>query len=438
MLPRSAYFRGVRRFYPPLIASFQYTGGSQEEQYKAFVDKPVCVKNMVNVDGWLYYVREEIDQLVNAAFSCWCDKEKFEKVKKHILEKEKDLLLTTKKSFEEYAQAYEAYMPVLFLVWRIEEKVEPVVRNLLLQKLSPRETQDLMLALNIPEQDNFFKQEEYDLVHAKNLQEHVKKYAWLNARYGSRDPYTIKEAKNRLVGMDKTSFLKKWKEEKAILKEKIAYAKSIIGKKNEHLIDLMQFILYCRTQRTDIMNKSQYLAIPLLDALAKEKKLTYQQLLHCTKEEVLGTLPSKDILSKRIKRYVFLLDNKKIKVLIGDEAEKIDAYLKEDVQDIKELKGNIACKGKVQGKVRIVVNAKDHIERGDILITSMTSPNMLSLIQKASAIITDEGGITCHAAIISRELKKPCIIGTKHATEVFKTGDLVEVDANQGIVRKLS
>lgn len=65
----------------------------------------------------------------------------------------------------------------------------------------------------------------------------------------------------------------------------------------------------------------------------------------------------------------------------------------------------------------------------------MTSPWYLPAMKKATAIVTDEGGITCHAAIVSRELKKPCIIGTKIATKVLKDGDLVEVDANKGIVR---
>jgi pyruvate,water dikinase len=65
----------------------------------------------------------------------------------------------------------------------------------------------------------------------------------------------------------------------------------------------------------------------------------------------------------------------------------------------------------------------------------MTVPDLVSAMKRAAAIVTDEGGVTCHAAIISRELKKPCIIGTKVATKVFKDGDLVEVDANKGIVR---
>ena len=81
-------------------------------------------------------------------------------------------------------------------------------------------------------------------------------------------------------------------------------------------------------------------------------------------------------------------------------------------------------------------NAK--VLRGDILIAVMTFPNFIPAMEKAAAFVTDEGGILCHAAIVSREMRKPCIIATKHATKVFKDNDLVEVDAEKGIVRKVS
>ena len=74
-------------------------------------------------------------------------------------------------------------------------------------------------------------------------------------------------------------------------------------------------------------------------------------------------------------------------------------------------------------------------KKGDIIITPMTTPDMMLALNLASAIVTDEGGVTCHAAIISRELKKPCVIGTKIATKYIKDGDMVEVDADNGIVK---
>jgi len=59
-------------------------------------------------------------------------------------------------------------------------------------------------------------------------------------------------------------------------------------------------------------------------------------------------------------------------------------------------------------------------------------------MEKAAAFVTDEGGILCHAAIVAREMKKPCIVGTRYATQIFHDGDLVEVDADKGMVRKIS
>lgn len=105
----------------------------------------------------------------------------------------------------------------------------------------------------------------------------------------------------------------------------------------------------------------------------------------------------------------------------------------------RELKGIIACSGRASGFARLI---EPHVqnqkfEEGEILVTRMTTPDLMPLIKMAAAIVTDEGGMTCHAAIVARELKKPCIIGTKIATQVLKDGDEVEVDADNGIIRKV-
>jgi pyruvate,water dikinase len=93
----------------------------------------------------------------------------------------------------------------------------------------------------------------------------------------------------------------------------------------------------------------------------------------------------------------------------------------------------------VKGKVRIILNPlKEHnFKEGEILITGMTRPEYLPLVNKCLAFITDAGGILSHAAITARELKKPCIIGTQVATTFLKDGDFVEVDADEGVVRIL-
>ena len=77
------------------------------------------------------------------------------------------------------------------------------------------------------------------------------------------------------------------------------------------------------------------------------------------------------------------------------------------------------------------------INEGEILVSPMTMPDFVLAMKKASAFITDEGSLTCHAAIVAREMKKPCIVGTKIATQLLKNGMVVEVDADKGIVRIL-
>ena len=102
-----------------------------------------------------------------------------------------------------------------------------------------------------------------------------------------------------------------------------------------------------------------------------------------------------------------------------------------------ELKGTIAFAGSITGVVRIVRDAKDvkQFQHGEILVASMTNITWLPAMLIANAIITDEGGITCHAAITARELEKICITGTKHATTFLKTGDRIEIKEDGTIVK---
>ena len=125
--------------------------------------------------------------------------------------------------------------------------------------------------------------------------------------------------------------------------------------------------------------------------------------------------------------------------------EKINDYLdkigyrikKEKVNNIKEIKGQVANKGAFTGTIKIVFcrNDLNKFKKGDILVAPMTTPWYVPIMKIAGAIVTDEGGVVCHAAIISRELNKPCVIATKIATQVLKDGDEVEVDADKGVVK---
>jgi pyruvate, water dikinase len=100
------------------------------------------------------------------------------------------------------------------------------------------------------------------------------------------------------------------------------------------------------------------------------------------------------------------------------------------------IKGETASRGVYVGKVKLIKDASElnKIQKGDILVTKMTTPDMVPAMQKAGAIITNEGGMTCHAAIVSREMGIPCVVGTEHATEILKEGQEITVNATHGII----
>ena len=100
----------------------------------------------------------------------------------------------------------------------------------------------------------------------------------------------------------------------------------------------------------------------------------------------------------------------------------------------------MANAGYAKGPAKVFHEEKgfEKVQKGDILITFMTNPAFVTAMDKAAAFVTNEGGILCHAAILAREMNKPCVIGTKIATKVFKDGDIVEVDAEKGVVRKMT
>ena len=129
-------------------------------------------------------------------------------------------------------------------------------------------------------------------------------------------------------------------------------------------------------------------------------------------------------------------------MVFGKEAESLKNQLNKDLgyDQNKILSGQVASQGYARGTAHVILSQKDFADfkEGEIIVTSMTRPEYLPIMKIAAAFVTNEGGITCHAAIVARELGKPCIIGTKNATQLIKTGDLIEVRANHGTVRILS
>jgi len=222
----------------------------------------------------------------------------------------------------------------------------------------------------------------------------------------------------------------------------------------QDLVSLFQSYIMLRTYRVNVFRQFNFYHLPLLYEIAQRMALSEEEIKYLTYKEMLSWLRHgygrqfgysyeafRKEIAKRMAGWAILMWRGKIKIIVGvknileaTERYKIIAPTS-SMQRI--VKGNPACRGHVIGRVKIVRNTKelDKVDRGDILVTKMTTPDYMMAIHKAAAIVTDEGGVTCHAAIVSREFNLPCIVGTKNATQIMANNDLVEVDADRGVVR---
>lgn len=252
------------------------------------------------------------------------------------------------------------------------------------------------------------------------LKDHTYKYAWLLNDYTGEHQIELSYFLNR--------------------KEEVAsYVSSFKNRgldKPTNVKEWISFLIYIRDERKRANLLNNGLLDRYLKQECKNRNIDYSHAAMCTVDEFEKNKhdPSfiENINTNRFLRFTITGHEN----ISSDEWDQISI---DDKESSKEITGQIACKGVAKGKAKIIMHKSDFIkmEVGDIIIASMTRPEYAPILSKCSAIVTNEGGITCHAAIVSRELKVPCIIGTKNATNILKDGDLIEVDANKGIVRKL-
>ena len=133
---------------------------------------------------------------------------------------------------------------------------------------------------------------------------------------------------------------------------------------------------------------------------------------------------------------VYMVQSRPVTTLEDKEESKTETKQEINKEKTIILKGASASTGVASGSVRIIHSSSeiDQIEKGDVLVTEMTTPDYVPAMKRAEAIVTDKGGRTCHAAIVSRELGIPCVVGTTTATKDLKTGQIISVDGARGVV----
>ncbi len=265
----------------------------------------------------------------------------------------------------------------------------------------------------------------------------LKKYAWMSCLDVHNDPWTESELHALYEGLS--------------LPKKIPTFMSVVrgaqfSATEKAFLSTMRSMVYVKDMRDEYRRQGVFASLPLFEAMAKVLRVSRIDLAFCTEAEILNALSEKSFLPSNAeitrRRSGFLIYRKAGKMVVSSDPTTIAKYIADHIVQAvvaTELKGTVASRGVVKGRVAIVRGIKDlfKVKRGDIMVAVTTHPDFVPAMQRAAAILTDEGGLTSHAAIVSREMKKPCIVGTKVATQVLKDGDRVEVDAEKGIVIKI-
>lgn len=320
--------------------------------------------------------------------------------------------------------------------------------------------------LSAPIELTFYRQEEKDIIEIIKLpedereaalEEHAKKYYWIfNSYYASQimSKEYFKEEMEKLAKEDYEQMyndIVNYKEQSQKEKQELIKKYSLDDNTQKIIILLEEFTIWQDIRKMDNFIGDHYVDV-LLKEIVRRKNIPFDDLRCLTFGEIIEWLSSNGY-----KKYMDLIASRKDgltifhfdymnghtgRVLSSTEAKKVVEGLEAANADKQAsvFQGVVANMGKskyFRGTVRVVMSSKDigKIEKGEILVTSMTAPDYVVGMKKAGAVITDEGGITCHAAIVSREIGIPCIVGTKVATRILKDGDTVEIHGGKGIIK---
>lgn len=290
---------------------------------------------------------------------------------------------------------------------------------------------------------------------ARALEEHTKKHAWVYYVYAG-PAFAVEQfyefiqqyAQQAIDPMQKLNEIQERKKHIETEKEKFLSMYPITEFERALLL-LAGKVVWAKPRRKDYQSKSYYHIEKVQKEIGKRFGMTLKQVRACPLEYLKKMIEGEDVdhnvPNLVAEEHVCLPnDDGTVSILYGKEAMDFATKIirkEESVEEnVKEVHGTCACPGKGSGVVRIINIASDmyKMNLGDVLVSTATTPSIIAAMKKASAIVTDEGGLTCHAAIVSRELNIPCVIGVKVATAVLKDGDVVEVDATQGVIKIIS
>ena len=338
----------------------------------------------------------------------------------------------------------------------LESYLENSIREEVIRIFDKNEVEKIMQVLTTSVRTSATLEEEINVLEIAvkkenpSVEEHeklVSDFGWLKNNLMDGNFYSSDDYLRRIQDLKKDNPKKKLSEiitnQQKHLKQAVEYKKAL-GSDTAVLVDTLSEAIFFRSWRTERMYRNvQYLQNFLTVTAGLIGLKDVNDIFLLTPNEVSSLLEENkpanvEMINERKSGFVLFADNKNTTIYSGEiltEAKNGIVFLEQN--NSKEIKGQTAFPGKATGKVLLILSKDDFnkFRSGHILVSHSTTPDYVPIMKESLAIITDEGGILSHASVISRELKIPCIIGTKNATQVLKDGDLVEVDAEKGVVK---
>jgi len=332
---------------------------------------------------------------------------------------------------------------------------EPVLRQALVKATGDDHiVREGLAVLSAPMKPSFYQAEEISLLHAclsRNpkipLQRHARKYFWLKNSYAHTQvlPLRFFQARARNIHQPRQSLVRMKQRLQRISRERRKFIHRLPSARTiRPIAEGLAFCIWWQDQRKQEIFRYQHYLHRLAHEIARRARVPRSLFDRAAPEEVRLRLTSSQRrrLVRRRAPFVLAQTLDGSQVIDGPRGAAIVRVLWDQPAQptTTQLRGVVTCQTRqpVRGQVFVV---RDHADiakfpAGRILVATMTAPEYITAIRKARAIVTDTGGITSHAAIVSRELNIPCIVGTKAATAMFKNGDIIMVDTKQGIVKK--
>ncbi len=458
----------VRRHNSPLFNSILRVGASLRNPEFSFDNR---IYDHVVLDNDIYSDEDDFNNLKSIMLKEIEENEDFiEEYLQKVIEDFKNMILWSetvkkkdfskeddKKLLETFNEFIERSLKLMGHLWPPLGPEEWILKELekeLSEYIDPKENfsqfQEVLNLLIAPEETSLLQQKREALlelaIDSKEINKVHERFAWINDHGFVFDYQTLDDLKEEIknIGDDPQEQLRKIQLARDITKRKKqqTISKFQFNERFLKLIEYAQKLPLVRFTRIDCLIEVAYNLNKLFKEL--EKRLPIDEITLAYYWEIQDMLEDKEVdvkeINKRKDGYGFILFGNVFYNLTLAQARDVKEKIESKLLLEGELKGQVASMGYAKGRVKVLASAKEisKVEKGDILVTSMTTPDFVPAMEKAAAIVTDEGGLTCHASIVSREMETPCIVGTKVATKVLKDGDLVEVDAKNGTVKKIS